>query len=350
MPTSSRAPASSVSLGASLLVPGEGGHGFPVRGLVDGEEVDLGGLTLRALATPGHTPEHLAYLLLDGGRPTGSVLRWVPAGRLGGPYRPHQPRPHRGAGPLALAVAARAHPGLARRPPRLPDARGRVVLLRPRRRRADDDHRSGEAQPTRCSRPPDEDAFVKLLLGGLGTYPPYFLRLRDVNRTGPQLYGPGEPVLPTLRPDDVWRAAEGRRARSSTPGRSKPTPEGTCPGRCRSPCAPSSRSWLGWVVPDGAPVVFVLEDDQDRADARAPGPQRRLRAAPRRARRRRRRLGGRRPGPRDASRWRPVEQASGNADRRAPAQRVRRRPHPRRRQRRARVHRRAPICPVARSP
>src|ERR1700730_10371062 len=58
------------ALGASLLVPGQGGHGYPVRGLADGEEVDLGGLTLRALATPGHTPEHLAYLLLDGGRPT----------------------------------------------------------------------------------------------------------------------------------------------------------------------------------------------------------------------------------------------------------------------------------------
>src|SRR5215212_6504981 len=38
------------ALGAELLVPGEGGHEFPVRGLADGEEFDLGGLTLRALA------------------------------------------------------------------------------------------------------------------------------------------------------------------------------------------------------------------------------------------------------------------------------------------------------------
>ncbi|MDP1804137.1 MAG: MBL fold metallo-hydrolase, partial [Acidimicrobiales bacterium] len=41
----------------------------PHRGMADGEEMDLGGMNLMALATPGHTPEHLAYLLRDGNRP-----------------------------------------------------------------------------------------------------------------------------------------------------------------------------------------------------------------------------------------------------------------------------------------
>jgi hydroxyacylglutathione hydrolase len=57
------------ALGAAVLAPRAGDHKFPVRGLSDGEDVDLGGLRLRALATPGHTPEHLAYVLLDDDRP-----------------------------------------------------------------------------------------------------------------------------------------------------------------------------------------------------------------------------------------------------------------------------------------
>ena len=51
--------------GAEILAPRASRLGFAHRGLDDGEEVDLGGLRLRALATPGHAPEHVSYLLLD---------------------------------------------------------------------------------------------------------------------------------------------------------------------------------------------------------------------------------------------------------------------------------------------
>jgi glyoxylase-like metal-dependent hydrolase (beta-lactamase superfamily II) len=52
--------------GATILAPAAARLDYGHTPLGDGEEVDLGGLTLRALATPGHTPEHLAFLLLDG--------------------------------------------------------------------------------------------------------------------------------------------------------------------------------------------------------------------------------------------------------------------------------------------
>src|SRR5438034_11248397 len=52
--------------GARILASGNGGRTFDHLGLHDGDEVDLGGLRLRALSTPGHTDDHVAFLLLDG--------------------------------------------------------------------------------------------------------------------------------------------------------------------------------------------------------------------------------------------------------------------------------------------
>ena len=54
--------------GAEVLAAAAGGAAFPHRRLGDGDEVDLGRADARALATPGHTPEHLSYLLRDGAR------------------------------------------------------------------------------------------------------------------------------------------------------------------------------------------------------------------------------------------------------------------------------------------
>ena len=55
--------------GAQVLASAAGDRAFAHTGLGDGDEVDLGGLRLRALTTPGHTDEHLSFLLLDDGVP-----------------------------------------------------------------------------------------------------------------------------------------------------------------------------------------------------------------------------------------------------------------------------------------
>ena len=52
--------------GAQVLASAAGNREFRHTALGDGDEVDLGGLTLRTLSTPGHTQEHVAYELLDG--------------------------------------------------------------------------------------------------------------------------------------------------------------------------------------------------------------------------------------------------------------------------------------------
>jgi hydroxyacylglutathione hydrolase len=252
------------ALGAQLLVPGEGGHAFPVRGLADGEEVDLGGLTLRALATPGHTPEHLAYLLEDDARPLalfsgGSLL--VDAVARTDLIDPAQ------TDPLARALWRSLHERILTLPDDLPvyptHGAGSFCSAPASGERVTTIGRERAANPLLAAA--DEDAFVDLLLGGLGTYPPYFRRLRDVNRAGPQLYGPGRPVLPTVTVDHVVRLQRGGSAIVDA----RPVDayaRGHLPGSVSIVLRPQFASWLGWVIPADTPVVFVVGADQDRAD------------------------------------------------------------------------------------
>lgn len=56
--------------GATMYVSGEGGqdwqYEFDATRLYDGSEIKLGNITITAVHTPGHTPEHLSYLVTDG--------------------------------------------------------------------------------------------------------------------------------------------------------------------------------------------------------------------------------------------------------------------------------------------
>ena len=52
-----------VARGAQFLAPAAGDVQVPHRGLAGGDRVEVGPLVLEAIATPGHTPDHLAYLL-----------------------------------------------------------------------------------------------------------------------------------------------------------------------------------------------------------------------------------------------------------------------------------------------
>jgi rhodanese-related sulfurtransferase len=111
---------------------------------------------------------------------------------------------------------------------------------------------------------PDEDGFVAMLLGTLGTYPTYFGRLREVNRLGPHVYG-SFPTLAPLSVDDVER-----RVRSGAELIDVRPIEafggGHIPGSLSIALRPSFASWLGWLVPADQPLIFVLDPDQDRVE------------------------------------------------------------------------------------
>jgi hydroxyacylglutathione hydrolase len=250
--------------GATVVAPAAAGLQFPHHGLGDGDEVDLGGLGLRALATPGHTPEHLAWLLADGARPLalfsgGSLL-------IGAVARTDLISPDR-----TQALARALWRSLHERILTLPDD----LAVYPT-------HGAGSfcaaptgAEPTttigreKATNPllaaSDEDAFVKLLVGGLGSYPRYFLRLRGTNRRGPRLYGATPPSLAPLSPRQVQRlVAEGAELVDARPIGAFAA--GHIPGALSIPLRDAFATWLGWLVADDRPLVVVVDPDQDRGE------------------------------------------------------------------------------------
>ena len=250
--------------GAQVIASAGGGLQFGHRGLGDGDELDLGGLKLRALATPGHTPEHLAYLLLDGVRSValfsgGSLL-------VGAVARTDLIAPEQ-TDALARALWRSLHERVLTLPDDLAvyptHGAGSFCSAPAGAERTTTIGREKAANPLLAA--PGEDAFVSALLAGLGTYPPYFGRLREVNRCGPAVCGPEPPLLTALSPAEVRRqAAGGARLVDARPLTAFAA--GHIPGALSIPLRDAFATWLGWLVDPGESLVFVLEDSQDRLD------------------------------------------------------------------------------------
>ena len=252
------------AFGAAILAPLASHLAAACRGLEDGEEVDLGGLTLRALATPGHTPEHLAYLLLDGPRPLalfsgGAVLP-------GGAARPDLIRPEM-TEPLAHDLYRSAHQRLGDLPDDLPvyptHGAGSFCSAGACGQRTTSLGRERHESPLFTSS--GEDAFVRRFLDDLGTYPPYFLRLRTVNRRGARLYGVTLPELAPLSVDE-FRCHQAAGATLVDVRPFADFARGHIPGALSITLRPAFASWVGWIVPAERPLVFLRAPDQDQRD------------------------------------------------------------------------------------
>jgi glyoxylase-like metal-dependent hydrolase (beta-lactamase superfamily II)/rhodanese-related sulfurtransferase len=249
------------ALGAKVVAPSAAALEFPAHGMDHGDEVHLSGLTLRALATPGHTPEHLSYLLLDGGSPAalfsgGSLL-------VGAVARTDLIDATE-TEPLARELWRSLHATVLTLPDDLAvyptHGAGSFCSAPASGERATTIGREKANNPLLAAA--DEDAFVKLLLDGLGTYPPYFARLREVNRRGPHLYGPGPAQLSLL---DVAAVDSLVRAGAWIID-ARPIDRfavGHIAGSISIALRDAFATWLGWLVPDDVPLVFMVDADQD---------------------------------------------------------------------------------------
>jgi len=248
--------------GATVLASAAGGRRFDHRGLHDGTEVDLGGLTLQALATPGHTDEHLSFLLRDGTTPVGVFT----GGSLivGSAVRTDL------LGAARTEELARAQYASLHRLAALPDATavwpthgaGSFCSAPPGAARTSTI--GAEKATNALLNAPDGDSFVAQLTASLGTYPRYFSWLAEINRAGPDLVTTG-PALPSLDVQAVRRLlADGAVVVDVRSVRDIAT--GHLPGSIAIPLRAQFATWLGWLVDPTVPIVVVRNPDQDPAD------------------------------------------------------------------------------------
>lgn len=241
--------------GAEVVAPAGAGLRFDHHSVSEGDTVPIGDATFEVLHTPGHTPEHVAYVLSAPGSAVftgGSLI-------TGGAARTDL------TGPENTLALARAQYRSLRRIARLGDE----VAFHPT-------HGAGSFCSTgsgsrtaatigeeRRSNPlleaETEDAFVDLLFSGFGSYPPYFLHLREVNRRPVLLeeLAPSRPMSPSRVMESVDRGAwliDGRPVEQWAAVHPR--------GAISIAVRPQFVSWLGWVVPFGEPVVVLVGEEQ----------------------------------------------------------------------------------------
>ena len=112
----------------------------------------------------------------------------------------------------------------------------------------------------------DEDAFVTTLLGSLGSFPPYFLRLAEANRRGPAILDPASTGRLASLPASAVRRL---RADGTIVLDVRPVTDYAAahlPGALSIPLRAQFATWLGWLAPPDTPLVVIRNDDQDPAE------------------------------------------------------------------------------------
>ena len=249
-------------IGASV----DAGLRFDHKPLTEGDDIRVGDFTLETVSTPGHTPEHISFVLRspEGGKPkaifSGGAL--IP----GGAARTDLLGPE-----LAEPLARRLFGTIRGKFLSLPDdtrvypthGGGSFCIASPVGDRTTTIGLERRRNPLVRSR--TEDEFVRLALTGLPSYPPYFHQMRAINREGPKVLG-GVPDLPPRSAREVRDLIAGgvavldvRPARAFVAGHI-PESYGIDVGLGLAP-------WAGWLVPFGTPLVLVTLGVDDRDEA-----------------------------------------------------------------------------------
>ncbi|WP_149181957.1 MBL fold metallo-hydrolase [Streptomyces sp. TRM49041] len=251
--------------GAVYLVPAGARVSFPHVPVHDGDRTAVEtGLTLRALATPGHTPHHTSYVLEDAGAAVaaftgGSLL-------IGAVGRPDLVEP-RLTERLARAQYASAHRLAAELPDDaavLPTHGFGSFCSSARHGAAGGPSTIGAEKTGNDAFAKDVDTFVADLLAGLDDIPAYYAHMGPANAAGPAPLDLTPPVVADA--DEIAaRLAAGEwvvdlRGRVAFA-------RGHVAGSFNFEADGQLATYLAWLIPWGRPVTLLAESPEQLAAA-----------------------------------------------------------------------------------
>ncbi|MCU7703640.1 rhodanese-like domain-containing protein [Streptomyces albidoflavus] len=249
--------------GAEYLVPAGARVSFPRTPVHDGDSVSVDqDLTLHAVATPGHTPHHTAYVLHEAGTPVaaftgGSLL-------IGTVGRPDLVEPR-----LTEELARAQHASAHRLAGTLPDATA-VLPTHGFGSFCSSAQATGETSTVGQERSANEalvkdaDAFVADLLAALDDVPAYYAHMGPVNSAGPAPVDLTPPATadPAALADRLaageWVVDLRHRVAFA---------EGHVPGTYNFEADGQLATYLAWLIPWGKPVTLLAESPAQLAEA-----------------------------------------------------------------------------------
>ncbi|MDX3456359.1 MBL fold metallo-hydrolase [Streptomyces sp. ME02-8801-2C] len=249
--------------GAAYLVPAGARVAYDRVPVTDGDSVEIDdGLVLRALATPGHTPHHTAYVLEEDGAAVavftgGSLL-------IGTVGRPDLVEP-RLTGGLARAQYESAH----RLAAELPDETAVLPThgfgsFCSAGTATGDATTIGRERVVNEALVKDADAFVTELLAGLDDVPAYYAHMGPVNSAGP---APVD-LTPPAPADAVEIAARLAAGEWVVDLRNRVAfAEGHVAGSVNFEATGQLATYLAWLLPWGRPVTLLAESAAQLTDA-----------------------------------------------------------------------------------
>lgn len=270
----SGAPALAATTGATVCVSGyDAGETFevqfPHRDLWDGDAIDVGRVRIVARHTPGHTPEHLAFLVYDGARSTDTPMLMLSGdflfvGSLG--------RPDLLGEDAKLALAHKLYASVRDVLGPLPDG----LELHPAHGAGSMCGAGMSGRPTstlgfeRVANPYldpqlSEARFVETILATVPPFPPYYRRMKQVNSDGAPPVGDAPGVTPIdparfrslTEADHIVIDLRGQIAFGG----------GHVPGAFGIGLAGKLATWASWVVPYDTPILLVSDHPNEAAIA-----------------------------------------------------------------------------------